>query len=202
MTLRKLLCYSSFVLLLSAQQVQAQQPLSANRGHSHNDYKQNIPLLRAYYAGMGSIEADVFFRNGQLFVAHELKEINPDATLKGQYLAPLFKLFKQNGNHPYAGPGLKLQLVIDIKEDHQHVLPQLVKELKPYMEMVRQGNQPDGISIVISGDMPIPAHFKDYPDFITYDGRPATVYTIEELKRVAMISDELSRYTTWNGKGT
>ena len=38
--------------------------------HSHNDYKNNIPFLRAYEKGFGSIEADVFAVNGKLMVAH------------------------------------------------------------------------------------------------------------------------------------
>lgn len=200
--MKKLSGYSFFALLLLAVNVQAQQPLSFNSGHSHNDYKQNIPLLRAYYAGMGSIEADVFLKDGQLYVAHELKEIKPEATLLKQYLEPLYRLYKQNGNHPYADPKLKLQLVIDIKEDHEHVLPQLLKELKPFQDMVNKPANPDAVSIVISGDMPKPADFKDYPLIISFDGRPTTVYTEQQLKRVAMISEDLKNYTVWNGKGT
>ncbi|MGY0040018.1 alkaline phosphatase [Pedobacter sp. NJ-S-72] len=200
--MKKLSRYSFFALLLMAVNVQAQQSLSFNSGHSHNDYKQNIPLLRAYYAGMGSIEADVFLKNGQLYVAHELKEIKPEATLLKQYLEPLYKLYKQNGNHPYADPKLKLQLVIDVKEDYQHVLPQLLKELKPFQDMVNKPVNPDAVSIVISGDMPIPDNFKNYPALISFDGRPTTVYTNEQLERVAMISEDLKNYTVWNGKGT
>jgi len=200
--MKKLFRYSFLGLLLLTMESQAQQSLSANAGHSHNDYKQNIPLLRAYYAGMGSIEADVFLKEGQLFVAHELKEIKPGATLVKEYLEPLYKLYKQNGNHPYADPKLKLQLVIDVKEDYQHVLPQLLKELKPFQDMVNKPTNPDAVSIVISGDMPVPEKFKDYPEIISFDGRPTTVYTDEQLERVAMISDELTHYTVWNGKGT
>ncbi|ULT27659.1 hypothetical protein KUH03_13685 [Sphingobacterium sp. E70] len=33
-------------------------------GHSHNDYWQSQPFYTAYYAGMQSIEADIFLRNG------------------------------------------------------------------------------------------------------------------------------------------
>ncbi|QNK65020.1 alkaline phosphatase [Pedobacter sp. PAMC26386] len=151
---------------------------------------------------MGSIEADVFLKDGQLFVAHELKEIKPEATLLKQYLEPLYRLYKENGNHPYKDPKLKLQLVIDVKEDYPHVLPQLLKELKPFQDMVNRPINPDAVSIVISGDMPVPANFKDYPALISFDGRPTTVYTDAELERVAMISDELTHYTVWNGKGT
>lgn len=202
MILKTLFRYSIFAFLLFTAEVKAQQQLSFNQGHSHNDYKQNIPLLRAYYAGMGSIEADVFLRDGQLYVAHELKEINPLLTLKKQYLEPLFNLYQQNGNHPYVDPKLKLQLVIDIKEDHQHVLAQLLKDLQPYLPKVNWPANPDAIRIVVSGDMPVPADFKNYPDFIYFDGRPTTVYNAEELRHVAMISDALSSYTEWNGKGT
>jgi alkaline phosphatase len=191
-----------FLILTYTTNLHAQQGGSYNQGHSHNDYKQNIPLLRAYHAGMGSIEADVFLRNGQLYVAHELKEIDTALTLKKQYLVPLFNLYRKNGNRPYADPKLKLQLVIDIKEDHQHVLAQLIRELKPYLSFINWPANPDAIRIVVSGDMPLPAEFKNYPDYIYYDGRPTTVYTAEQLKQVAMISDELSKYTLWNGKGT
>lgn len=198
--MKNLFCATIFTLFSLA--AVAQTPLSANSGHSHNDYKQNIPLLRAYYAGMGSIEADVFLKDGQLFVAHELKEIKPGATLLKQYLEPLYRLYKENGNHPYVDHQLKLQLVIDIKEDYQHVLPQLLKELKPFQDMVNRPVNPDAVSIVVSGDMPAPENFKNYPALISFDGRPATVYTAEQLERVAMISDDLKNYTVWNGKGT
>ena len=64
-------------IFLGFHSVSAQQKLNAGNGHSHNDYKQQIPLLEAYYAGMGSIEADVFYRDGELYVAHDSKEIKP-----------------------------------------------------------------------------------------------------------------------------
>ena len=86
---------------LSIQPLYAQQKLTANQAHSHNDYKQQIPLLTAYYAGMGSIEADIFYRDGELFVAHERSEIKPGRTLQKLYLDPLAALYKENGNHPY-----------------------------------------------------------------------------------------------------
>jgi alkaline phosphatase len=78
------------------------QKLTANHLHSHNDYKQNIPFLTAYYAGAGSIEADVYLLNGKLYVAHERNEIAEDRTLDELYLKPLAALFRKNGNKPYA----------------------------------------------------------------------------------------------------
>jgi len=178
------------------------QNLKPNSGHSHNDYKQNIPFLQAYHAGAGSIEADVFLLNGKLYVAHERKEIAEDRTLADLYLKPLAALYRKNGDRSYADTSYKLQLVVDIKEDHQHVIPQLLKELEPYKAMFNYTANKRAVRLVLSGDMPSPANFKNYPDFIYYDGRPKINYTADQLKQVAMISDALSSYTQWNGKGT
>lgn len=188
--------------LLFSCNTKAQSGLNANQGHSHNDYHQNIPLLTAYYAGMGSVEADVFLKNGQLYVAHDTIEIKEGVTLKKLYLDPLAAFYRKNGNKPYKDSAMKLQLVIDIKKNHRQVLPQLIKELGSYEAVFKKAQNPDAIRIVISGDMPSPAAFKNYPDYISFDGRPYTTYTPEELKRVAMISDDLKNYTIWNGKGT
>jgi alkaline phosphatase len=171
------------------------------RLHSHNDYKQNIPFLQAYYAGAGSIEADVYLLDSKLYVAHEKKEIAEDRTLTELYLKPLSALYKKNNNHPYADSLQTLQLVIDIKEDHVHVIPQLIKELKPYLNIFNYPSNKHAVKIVLSGDMPSPAHFGDYPDYIYYDGRPNIAYQPDELKCIGMISDNLAGYTEWNGKG-
>ncbi|WP_228098929.1 alkaline phosphatase [Pedobacter sp. MC2016-24] len=179
----------------------AQTRLGYNRGHSHNDYHQNIPLLTAYYAGMGSIEADVFLKNGQLYVAHDTTEISPEATLKKLYLDPLARFYMKNGNSAYQDTSLGLQLVVDIKKDHQQVLPQLIKELQAYQDIFNSSKNPKAIKIVLSGDVPSPADFKNYPDYLSFDGRPNIAYSEDQLKRIAMISDELKAYTSWNGKG-
>ena len=179
----------------------AQTRLGYNRGHSHNDYHQNIPLLTAYYAGMGSIEADVFLKNGQLYVAHDTTEISPEATLKKLYLDPLARFYMKNGNSAFQDTSLGLQLVVDIKKDHQQVLPQLIQELQAYQDIFNSSKNPKAIKIVLSGDVPSPANFKNYPDYLSFDGRPNIAYSEDQLKRIAMISDELKAYTSWSGKG-
>ncbi|MGE8290767.1 MAG: alkaline phosphatase [Sphingobacterium sp.] len=187
---------------LSIQSVSAQQKLTANAGHSHNDYKQQIPLLAAYYAGMGSIEADVFYRNGELYVAHESSEIKPGKTLKKLYIEPLVAFFKENGNRPYADPNQKLQLVIDIKENYEQVLSNLLENLKGHEAIFDQQKNPSAIKIVISGNIPPVEKFNHYPQFIYFDGRPEKDYSPEQLKRIGMISQSIAHYSVWNGKGT
>jgi len=199
---KKEIIISTLGLCLLFGKAEAQKGLSANNGHSHNDYHQHIPLLTSYYARMGSIEADVFLKNGKLYVAHDTTEIREEATLKSLYLAPLAKFYASNDNHPYPDPNATLQLVIDIKSDYQHVLPELINELQEFNTVFNHTKNPAAITIAVSGDVPDPASFKNYPDFISFDGRPYIAYTQDQLKRVCMISDELKNYTDWNGKGT
>ncbi|WP_244214231.1 alkaline phosphatase [Pedobacter jejuensis] len=171
------------------------------RGHSHNDYHQDIPLLQAYYAKMGSVEADVFLKDNELYVAHENSEIKPGRTLTQLYLSPLAKLFKENGNQAFKNSEQTLQLVIDIKQDHINVLNKLISELKAFGDVFDVSKNSKAIKIVISGDMPVPSKFMDWPDYISFDGRPGIKYSADELKHVAMISQDIKKYTVWNGKG-
>jgi alkaline phosphatase len=196
----KLFC--SLLLAFGFHPVIAQQKMDAGHGHSHNDYKQQIPLLEAYYAGMGSIEADVFYRNGALFVAHDSLEITPGKTLKQLYLNPLVALFKANGNQPHPDQKQKLQLVIDIKEAYVHVLAELLEDLKGNEAVFDQALNPSAIKIVISGNIPPAEKFKDYPRMIFFDGRPEQHYSATQLERIGMISDDIVHYSEWNGKGT
>ncbi|WP_316752406.1 alkaline phosphatase [Pedobacter gandavensis] len=201
MDIKNIIRSAVFAGVLFAVEAKAQHTLSFNSGHSHNDYRQNIPLLTAYYAGMGAIEADVFLKNGVLYVAHDVSEIKADATLKALYLEPLAKFFRQNGNKAYADSKMKLQLVVDIKENHPAVLAQLIKDLAAYPGVFNDVRNPNAIRIVISGDVPQPQNFPDFPEYLSFDGRPNISYTADQLKRIAMISDDLKNYTSWNGKG-
>ena len=46
--------------------------------HSHNDYTRNNPFTQAYSLGFGSIEVDLYLKDGELYVAHEPQEITLD----------------------------------------------------------------------------------------------------------------------------
>jgi alkaline phosphatase len=58
--------------------------------------------------------------------------------------------------------------------------------LNKYPSIIRNKN----IKIVISGNMPAPALFETYPDFIWFDGRLSTQYTAKQLSRIALISED------------
>jgi alkaline phosphatase len=187
---------------LTMHSVSAQHKLSAVNGHSHNDYRQQIPLLEAYYAGMGSIEVDVFIRSGELFVAHESEEVRPDHTLKKLYLNPLIALFRENNKHPFAEHAGKLQLVVDIKEDYAQVIPKLLADLKGHEALFDTQKNPEAIQIILSGAIPPPEKFNDYPAIVKFDVLPGRHYSPDQLERIGMISDDIANYAVWNGKGT
>jgi len=172
------------------------------KGHSHNDYEQKIPFFTAYYAGMESIEADVFLRDGILYVAHDARDIQQDRTLSSLYIEPIVKIMKQQKGQLFTDMSKRMQLMIDIKEDHRTVLAALNKLLAQYPEQFDPQLNPAAVRIVISGDRPEPAEFQQYPAWIFFDGLPDQEYTDEQWKRIAMISADLKAYTSWNGKGT
>ncbi|WP_345235005.1 glycerophosphodiester phosphodiesterase family protein [Olivibacter ginsenosidimutans] len=149
---------------------------------------------------MQSIEADVFLRGDTLFVAHEKQEIRPGRTLETLYLHPLVAAFRQHQQHPFPDTNKTLQLVIDIKENYQQVISALLKILDTYEDVFKPAINLHAVRIVLSGDLPTPDSFSQYPSYISFDGRPEQTYTAQQLQRIAMISQDIKHYTQWNGK--
>jgi alkaline phosphatase len=174
---------------------QAQEYSSSNI-HSHNDYASKNPFYDAYSNEAGVIEADVFLVNNELPVAHTSKEISVYNTLRSMYLDPLSNKLKALNGKAY--PSNKpLILMIDIKTEAEPTLKLIAQQLKMYPDLISNKN----LKVVISGSRPSPANWKDYPEFIYFDGRLNENYTPEQLSRVEMISEDLKEITPWNGKG-
>ena len=153
------------------------QVYTAQNAHSHNDYAQQKVFHLAYNEGFGSIEADIHLVNNEILVGHDAKDLKTANTLAFLYLQPLVA---------YNQSDRKLQLLIDIKTDAKKTLDQLVILLNKYPSITRNKN----IKIVISGNMPAPALFETYPDFIWFDGRMSVQYTSKQLSRIALISED------------
>lgn len=188
-----------FLMLAVFSKNQAQNYLryTINNAHSHNDYLQEIPFWEAYYARFGSIEADVFPVKGKLLVAHTEKELSPERTLESLYLNNISKQIKQNKGNIYPEADQKLQLLIDIKNDYKTALKILVASLKKYPEITSC----PGIKIVITGGRPQPEDFKNYPDYLYFDGDLDKNYTEDQLKKIGIFSADLKDLIQWNGKG-
>lgn len=161
--------------------------------HSHNDYKNSIPFYRAYDAGFGSIEADVFAVNGQLLVAHSEKEITPSRSLKRLYLDPLIAKFKRDTTR-------KLRLLIEIKKDYTITLPLVIEELKPLSQYLDYPGHAGRLSIVMTGAVPPGAVMLNYPAWLNFDVNHVSGFTPQQLTKVGLISVPFSRFSEWDGK--
>ena len=71
MNKRILLILIAFLVLMGVGALQAQE----YKVHSHNDYAQRLPFWYAYSNGAASIEADIFFKDNELYVTHGENEI-------------------------------------------------------------------------------------------------------------------------------
>ncbi len=169
--------------------------------HSHNDYEQAIPFYLAYEHKFASIEADIFLVNGELFVAHDKEKIDSARTFKALYLDPIVELMQKQNNHIYLDNNTSLQLLIDLKTDHESTLPVLESQLLKHKECFDINNNSNAVKIIISGSIPPAELFEIYDPIIFFDGRPQRSYTEKQQKRLGMISDSYANHAKWPGFG-
>jgi alkaline phosphatase len=163
--------------------------------HSHNDYEHTKPFYTAYEAGVGSIEADVFLRSGELYVSHDSAGIGMERTLAKLYLDPLRNTVI--GTPANANTYQKLLLLIDFKTAAEPTLDALINLFKKYSELTQRPQ----LKIVITGNRPPSSKWSSYPAWIFFDGRPGETYDETSLARVGLISESFRKYSQWNGKG-
>jgi alkaline phosphatase len=185
--------------LLLTNIVNAQYRVNTN-AHSHNDYLQQQPFYLAHSNHFASIEIDVFLKGDQLLVAHTKEDISPLRTIESLYIEPLLRELKLNGGKPYNNND-KLQFLIDLKNGGDTALKVLEQKLKPIREHFDVAKNPNAVRLVISGDMPVPAHFENFDPIFFFDGRAGVNYTPAQLKRIAFVSAPLQQFTVWNGLG-
>jgi alkaline phosphatase len=162
--------------------------------HSHNDYNQTIPFYRAFYAGFNSIEADIFVEGGRLLVSHNRKDLSPERSLKELYLDPLLYAMRRDTSR-------RVCLLIDVKEEYGPTLAMLIRELEPLRSLLMTKEHAGRLKILISGNQPLPASYKDYPDYLFFDANLLTPHTKAEWERVGQVSLDFSKYSKWKGEG-
>jgi len=182
------LCYST---------ARAQPAYTTANLHAHNDYEKPFPFWQAYNARFGSMEADIFLKDGALLVAHNWNDLRPERSLSAMYLNPLDSLVTRHHGFLSADNNYRLQLLIDLKSAAKPTLDALVKLLQQYPKLT----DCPVLSFVISGNRPPTADYASYPEFIGFDGLFNTNYPPEVLARIPLISENLSRFANWNGKG-
>lgn len=170
--------------------------------HSHNDYRQRVPFYQAYAQQVYTIEADVFATDdGRILVGHDLDELQPHRTLETMYIKPIVDVFASNDGRAWAASDARFVLLIDLKTPAAKTLQKVIDLIAEHPGVFDETVNPHAVSVVISGSMPEPSEFANFPRFIAFDGRLAINYTADQLERIAFVSAPFSGYATWNGKG-
>ena len=189
---------STLLLLLYISLTSMAQYTSLN-AHSHNDYEQKTPFYLAYNAHFGSIEADIWAVDGELFVAHARNKITPSRTLDQLYIQLIVELFKKNKGQAWNDSKETFQLLIDLKTGFEPTLSLLAEKLKKYPEVFDPSVNKNAVRVTITGNRPDPTKFSNYPGFIFFDGNISLKYEPEQLKRIGIYSENLGNYTSWKG---
>lgn len=195
------------ILLLAGTGVHASSAQEVlRRAHAHNDYEHERPLFDALDYGFRSIEADVHLVGGELLVAHDREDVQPNRTLQSLYLDPLRERIRRNGGSVY-GDATSLLLLIDVKsgaESTYRVLRSVLRGYADVLTLFAGAERVEGaVTVVVSGNRARAAMLDEPIRFAAFDGRP------EDLTRhagapaafIPLISAPWSVVSAWRGVG-
>jgi hypothetical protein len=173
--------------------------------HAHNDYEHDRPLLDALDHGFTSIEADVFLVEGQLLVAHNLRDVSKERTLEKLYLQPLQELVTANDGRVYKD-GPTVTLLVDIKTNGVAAYAALHDLLQRYDSMIsvtQDGKYTEkAVTVIISGDRPIQEIEDSKPRRAGIDGRAADLDSDKPAMLLPLISENWTSHFRYRGVGT
>ncbi|KAL0951078.1 hypothetical protein HGRIS_007816 [Hohenbuehelia grisea] len=192
--------------------------------HSHNDYWRDVPLLSALSFGVASVEADVWFVDGKLYVGHDEASLTPNRTFESVYLQPLLEIlndqnpdnkFTRNQTRPNGvfdvSPDTPLQLLVDMKTDGKVTLQPVLKALQPlrakgYLSTFANGTfVQSSILVVGTGNTPLDDVKALEPRDLFFDG-PLTnlndTSTNWEPTLAPLASTDFQAAIGWGGVGT
>ncbi|GAA2297396.1 phosphatidylinositol-specific phospholipase C/glycerophosphodiester phosphodiesterase family protein [Streptomyces kunmingensis] len=176
------------------------------RAHAHNDYDHPRPLFDALDHRFNSVEADIYLVDGDLLVAHDPVDLDPNRTLESLYLAPLAARVRAQHGSVYRGWHTPLQLLIDIKTEGAATYLELDRQLRRHHGLfttyahgrVRTGP----VTAVVSGDRAARAPMEaQRTRSAFYDGRLSDLGTAAPASFTPLISDNWSANFTWQGTG-
>ncbi len=183
----------------------ADAPKPLVRAHAHNDYEHARPLLDALDRGFCSVEADIWFLDGEFRVAHDAAKAVPGQTLQKLYLDPLADRVRSNGGRVYPG-GPEVILLIDLKNDGAACFAALHEVLeRDYAGMLTsfgpKGLEKRAVRAIVSGDRPRTLMETTPVRYAAYDGRPDDIGGGASAEFIPLISDSWAGVFKWHGKG-
>ncbi len=174
-------------------------------GHAHNDYTHSRPLFDALSHGFSSVEADIHLLDGQLFVAHDAKDIVPSRTLQSLYLEPLVEQIEKNGGSVY-GDGRPLTLIIDVKTNAQDTYLALHQVLRRFQSILTvysgQDIREGAIIAIVSGNRARGLMEAQDVRYAAYGGRLTDIKSGASASLMPLISDCWTDHFKWSGDGT
>ena len=181
----------------------AAEPLP--QAHAHNDYEHKRPLLDALDHGFCSVEADIYFTNGALLVAHDADKVDQKRTLEALYLDPLRQRVKQNGGHVYSN-GPSLMLLIDFKTEAKPTYAALRPVLEKYRDILTKFTATEtrtgAVTVVLSGNRPIQTVASERERLVGIDGRLPDLDESPSPHLVPLVSDNWTKHFQWRGQDT
>ncbi len=184
------------------------------RAHAHNDYYHDRPLRDALDHGFGSIEADIFLVEDDVWVAHDVEELDASRTLRSLYLEPLRQRAQANGGKIYPGAP-PLILLVDIKtwsanKHHsgervggEQTYPVLRRVLEDYRDILTvwhdDHTEPGAVSVIISGNTPRAQIAAESPRLMAIDGRPHDLDTDVNPNLIPLMSSAWFSHFRWFG---
>ncbi|CAH0343991.1 phosphatidylinositol-specific phospholipase C/glycerophosphodiester phosphodiesterase family protein [Bacillus sp. CECT 9360] len=200
-----------FAIQFSSTVASAVQPMKEStvvplaKAHAHNDYEHERPLYDALEHGFTSVEADVWLEDGELLVAHDQINVNPERTLKSLYLDPLKERVHENRGSVYKGTNQDFLLWIDIKSEDVATYNEIHKQLAEYKKMLtkfsKSGVKQSAITVIISGNRPRDLMEDQSIRYSTFDGRMSDLGTNVPNEFMPVISDNWTKHFTWQGIG-
>ncbi|MCO8125316.1 phosphatidylinositol-specific phospholipase C/glycerophosphodiester phosphodiesterase family protein [Stieleria sp. TO1_6] len=177
---------------------------TGHRGHAHNDYLHQRPLLDALDQGFSSVEADIYLIDGQLLVAHDRDKVSEDRTLVNLYLDPLRDRVNKN-NGSVHGNDAPFTLLIDIKSDGAKTYEALDKVLSQYADVLTSvdadGLHRRAVTVIVSGNRATELIAADRPRYVGIDGRLTDLESDVPAETMPLISDNWGKHFSWRGEG-
>ena len=172
--------------------------------HSHNDYERKRPLAEALENGFCGVEADVWFIDGELRVAHDRDKALAGRTLEKLYLAPLHERWKTNGGFIQKGAS-HFMLLIDVKSAAVPTTEAVLRSLRPYGEMLSRfsTNQlnPGAVSVILSGNRDAATVLGQSPaSLASLDGRLPDLTNGLPSTIMPLVSESWQKVFQWRGK--
>ena len=178
-------------------------PAPLPQAHAHNDYEHARPLLDALDHGFCSVEADVWLVNGQLLVAHDLKDAKSARTLQSLYLDPLRWRLAQNDGKVFRG-GPPFTLLVDVKSDATNTYLALRDALRPCASMLtkftRDGTETNAVTVVVSGNRARALMAAEKNRLAAYDGRLVDLDSADSRHLIPLVSDNWSLHFKWRAR--